>query len=108
MNGLGLRPVRDRLLVEKDPASERIGSLIVPESARKAQSVGTILSVGPGYFAGYGDDSQPLFRPTEFREGDRVVFGEYAGVELKIDGRTLWVLVPDEICCKVGVADAAS
>ncbi len=105
---LGLRPVRERLLIEKDAASERIGSLIVPESARKAQSIGTILAAGPGYFAGYGTDGEPQYTPSEFREGDRVVFGDYAGVELRVDGRILWVLMPDEICCKLGGADASA
>jgi chaperonin GroES len=104
----GLRPVRERLLVEKDPGAERIGSLFVPEAARRAQTVGTVLRVGPGYFCGVDDHGSPIYRPSEFQEGDRIVFGEFSGVEVRVDGRSLWLLMPDEVCCTIGGRDASA
>lgn len=96
-----LVPMRERLLVEKDPGAETIGRLIIPDSVRKPQTVGTVIASGPGYFQGYDSDGQAIHLPSEYREGDRVVMGEFCGVEVVLDGRTLWLLVPDEIHCKV-------
>lgn len=107
-----LFPLRERLLVRKDAGAERIGRLIVPDSVRKPQTLATVISTGPGYFQGYDTAGQPVFAPIEFRPGDRVVIGEFAGVELQIDGETVWLLVPDDVFCKLAelageeVADA--
>ncbi len=60
-----------------------------------------MLAVGPGYFDGYGADGEPCFQPIEYAPGDRVVMGDFAGVELVVDGERVWVLTPDEILCKV-------
>ncbi len=97
-----LFPLRERLLVRKDAGAERIGRLIVPDSVRKPQTVATVISTGPGYFQGYDASGQPIFAPIEFRPGDRVVIGEFAGVELQIDGATAWLLVPEDVFCKLG------
>ena len=96
-----LVPVRERLLVQKDPPAERIGSLFVPETAKKAQTIGTVIAAGPGYFAGTDAAGSPVYTPTGYGVGDRVVTGEWSGIEVSVDGETLWLLTPDEIHAKV-------
>ena len=96
-----LLPMRERIIVQKDPGAESVGRLILPESVRRPQSVGTVVAVGPGYFQGYDSAGEPVHRPTEYEVGDRVVVGEFAGVEIVLNGITQWIVVPDEINCKV-------
>jgi co-chaperonin GroES (HSP10) len=60
----GFRPLRDRILVRRDPGmEERIGSIIVPDCAQKPQFTGTVMAIGP--------------KVCCLRPGDRVLFGQY-------------------------------
>lgn len=92
-----IQPMREKLLISKDPGRERLGSLFLPEAARKPQTTGVVIATGPGFFAGYDEAGEPVYTPTEYHEGDRVVFGEWAGCEIRVDGETYFLLTPDEI-----------
>ena len=97
--------MRERLLVKKDPGSDRVGDLWIPDTARKSQTIGTVVATGPGYYLGPDSDGEPIYGAMEYKEGDRVLFGEWSGVELAVDGEALWLLTPDEVHAKLVEVD---
>ncbi len=84
-------PLDDRVLVKRiEKKEERIGSIIVPESARVKPSVGEILAVGND------EGLQALLK-----KGDRVLFGKYAGADFDLEGETFLILQRNEIVGKL-------
>lgn len=89
-----IRPLFDRVLVKRntEPTKTKSG-LFLPDSASKEKPVqGTVLAVGNGRVADNGDLS-----PLAVQEGDTVIFGKYAGTEVKIDGEDRLILREDDI-----------
>lgn len=87
-------PIRSQVLVfecEKDEFSEA-GSIIIPEVAQEKQSEGVVVAVGCGRI-----DANNIFVATEVRPGDRVLYGRYAGTEIKLRGKTCRLMLEDEI-----------
>lgn len=79
-----LNPRGSRLLVKKDEGEAQLASgLYLPEEARERPTSGTVVAVGP--------------QQGEFAPGNRVIFGQYAGEELKMDSGTLFILDEEEI-----------
>ncbi len=79
---MNIKPINDRLLVlrtKKEAKSS--GGIIIPDNAKEKPMEGTVIAVGPGK----RDDSGKRI-PLDVRKGDRILFGKYAGTELKIDG----------------------
>ncbi len=88
-----VRPLYDRILVKRvEEASRSRGGLYLPESAKEKPREGIVLSVGQGKLL---DDG--TVRALQVKEGDRVVFGSYAGTEIKVDGEDRLVLREDEV-----------
>jgi chaperonin GroES len=88
-----LRPLFDRIVVERiESETKSKGGLFLPESAAEKPTQGVVLAVGTGRISDDGD-----IRPLIVKEGDRVLFGRYAGTEIKIDGKERLVLREDEI-----------
>lgn len=88
-----IRPLFDRILVERlESESKSRGGLFLPETASEKPTEGKVLAVGGGRI---GDDGE--LRPLVVEVGDRVLFGRYAGTEIKIDGKDRLVLKEDEI-----------
>lgn len=88
-----VRPLYDRILVKRVEEETRSkGGLFLPETAKEKPSEGLVLAVGQGRVAENGD-----VKPLVVRVGDRVVFGRYAGTEIKVDGEDRLVLREDEI-----------
>ena len=76
-----IRPLADRIVVKRHEAETKTpGGLFVPPSAQEKPAEGTVVRVGPG---AYHDDK---LRPLAVKKGDKVLFGKYAGVEVKVDG----------------------
>ena len=89
-----IRPLFDRVLVKRneEPTKTKSG-LFLPDSASKEKPVqGTVLAVGNGRVADGGSVS-----PLAVKEGDTVIFGKYAGTEVKIDGEERLILREDDI-----------
>jgi chaperonin GroES len=85
---MNLVPLGDRLIVRRlDAAEKTAGGIVLPDSARDNPQQGRVLSVGDGPLLASGRRAMP-----EVKEGDRVVFGSYAGDEVKIDGDALVIL----------------
>jgi len=93
-----IKPMNDRVLVLRVQEEERTsGGIIIPDTAKEKPQEGKVVSVGPGKV---GDDGK---RTTlEIKPGDRVLFGKYAGTEIKIDGVEHVFMREDDI---LGVLD---
>ena len=89
-----IRPLFDRVLVQRnDEPSQTSSGLFLPETASKEKPAeGTILAIGNGRI---GDDG--AVTPLIVKEGDRIIFGKYAGTEIKIDGEDRLILREDDI-----------
>jgi chaperonin GroES len=89
-----IRPLFDRVLVKRneEPTTTKSG-LFLPDSASKEKPVqGTVLAVGNGRVADGGEVTSLVVK-----EGDTVIFGKYAGTEVKIDGEDRLILREDDI-----------
>lgn len=88
-----IRPLYDRVLVKRvQEASKSKGGLFLPESAKEKPSEGIVLAVGQGRVSEKGE-----VRTLVVKEGDRVLFGKYAGNEIKVDGEERLILKESEI-----------
>jgi chaperonin GroES len=99
-----MRPLRDRILVERiEEREQRIGGIIIPDTAKEKPQQGRVVAVGNGRINDKGD----LF-PLDLKEGDTVLFGKYAGSEIKIEGKEYLIVREDEVLGVIeGVAEVA-
>jgi chaperonin GroES len=87
-----LTPLHDRVLVRRVEEAETVrGGIIIPDTAKEKPQEGVVVAVGTGRY----DKGQT--HPLAVKEGDRVLFGKYAGSEIKIEGEELLILKEDEI-----------
>src|SRR3954462_9922991 len=85
-------PLHDRVLVRRMEEGESVrGGIIIPDSAKEKPQEGVVIAAGTGKF----EKGQTI--PLAVKEGDRVLFGKYAGNEIKIDGEELLIMKEDEI-----------
>ena len=88
-----LKPLRDKIVVERSEAEEKTaGGILLPDTAKDKPKQGTVVAVGSGRVLDNGD-----VRKLEVKKGDKVLFGGYAGSEVKIDGQELLILSESEI-----------
>jgi chaperonin GroES len=91
--GMALRPLHDRLLVKRLEEKEQVqGSIIIPDTAKEKPQEAKVLAIGPGRIT---DDGK--LQPLDIKVGDTVVFGKYAGTEVKIDGEDLLIIREDDV-----------
>ena len=85
-------PLHDRVLLRRIEEAETVrGGIIIPDTAKEKPQEGIVLAVGTGKY----EKGQTI--PLAVKEGDRVLFGKYAGTEIKIDGEELLILREEEI-----------
>ena len=90
---MNLRPLQDRIIVQRVSAAEqKAGSIIIPDSAKEKPVEGKVIAVGRGKIM---DDGK--VRELDVKKGDRVLFGKYAGTEIKLDGEEHLILREDDI-----------
>ncbi len=88
MNKPNIKPLADRVLVEPAPAEEKTsGGIIIPDTAKEKPQMGTIVAVG----AGTKDN------PITVKEGDKVLYGKYAGTELTFEGNDYLIMRESDI-----------
>ena len=93
-----LKPLRDRVVVERSEAEEKTaGGIVLPDTAKDKPKQGTVVAVGPGRVLDNGE-----VKALEVKKGDRVLFGGFAGSEVKLDGKEYLVLSESEILAIVG------
>lgn len=90
---LSFKPLHDRVLVERLKADEKTpGGLFVPQSAQDKPQQGVVKAVGPGRVLESGQ-----LREVVVKVGQRVLFGKYAGTEIKALGDDYLVISQDDI-----------
>lgn len=94
---MSLRPLHDRLIVERLSEDEKTaGGIIIPDSAKEKPQRGKVLAIGKGKIA---DDGS--IRPLDVKAGDVVLFGKYAGTEIKIDNQDRLIMREDDVLAVV-------
>ena len=92
-----LRPLYDRICVRTKTVEERTaGGIVIPEEAKDRPLEGTVVRAGKGK-----RDINGILWPLDVIVGDTVLFGKYAGVEVKIDGELVLMLREEEVLCVV-------
>ncbi|BBB24251.1 chaperonin GroES [Isorropodon fossajaponicum endosymbiont JTNG4] len=90
---MNIRPLHDRVIVRRTQEEKTTESgLIIPDSATEKPSKGEILAVGHGRI----NDNDDVIA-LDVKIGDQVLFGQYAGNKIKVDGETLLVMREDDI-----------
>ena len=88
MSKINIKPLADRVLIEPVEAETTTASgLIIPDSAKEKQQKGTVLAVGNG----------TKDEPMTVKVGDTVLYGKYAGTELKLDGKDYLMMRESDI-----------
>lgn len=75
-----LQPLHDTVLVKPDKQEEKIGSLYVPDKHKEAPTKGTVIGAGKGRW------EKDTFVPNPVKEGDRIMFVAYSGLETEYEG----------------------
>ncbi len=94
-----IRPLHDRILVRRleDTQEKSEGGIIIPDTAKEKPQRGKVTAVGNGTTL---DDGTRV--AIEVKKGDQVLFGKYAGTEVKIEGNEYLILREDDILAVVG------
>ncbi len=96
---VGVRPLHDRILVRRTAEEEKTaGGLYIPDTAKEKPQKGEIVAAGKGRVT---EDGRVL--PLEVKVGDRVLFGKYAGTELKLNGEEFLMMREEDI---LGIVNA--
>jgi len=90
---LDVKPLRDRVLVRRlEEAEEKVGGIIVPDTAKEKPQQAEVVAVGSGRVLEDGSR-----QPLSVKAGDRVLLGKWSGTDVKIDGTEYLILKEDEI-----------
>ena len=94
---MAIRPLDDRILVEPLEAEEKTaGGILLPDTAKEKPQRGKVTAVGSGKI---GKDGKRL--ALDVKKGDVVLFGKYAGSDVKVNGEDFKILRENEILAKV-------
>ncbi len=90
---MAIRPLQDRIIVKRlDEEEKTKGGIIIPDTAKEKPLEGSVIAVGNGRILEDGK-----VRPLDIKKGDRVMFGKYAGTEVKIDGVDHLILREEDV-----------
>ena len=82
-----IQPLADRVLVLPAPAEEKVGGVIIPDTAKEKPLQGTIVAAGNGT----KDEEMVL------KEGDNVLYGKYAGTEIEFEGEKYLIMRQSDV-----------
>jgi chaperonin GroES len=98
---VSIRPLNDRIIVRRMEEQEQMrGGLYIPDTAKEKPQEGEVLAVGNGKLL---DNGQRI--AIDLKSGDRILFGKYAGTEIKLDGEEYLILREDDV---LGVVETAA
>ena len=87
-----VRPLHDRIIVERiEEDEQRVGGIIIPDTAKEKPQQGKVIAVGKGRI-----EKDGKVTPLDVKAGDTVLFGKYAGQEIKIDGNEYLIVREEE------------
>ena len=88
-----IRPLHDRVIVKRmEEERTSPGGIVIPDAATEKPIKGEVVAAGNGKISENGD-----VRALDVKVGDTVLFGKYAGTEVKVDGDELLVMKEDDI-----------
>ncbi|WP_372747404.1 co-chaperone GroES [Litorivivens sp.] len=90
---MSIKPLYDRVVVKRLAAETKTkGGIVIPDKAAEKSTQGEVIAVGEGALLDNGE-----LRSLSVKAGDRVLFGQYAGSEVKIDGEDYLIIKESEI-----------
>ena len=90
---MNIRPLHDRVLVRREEEETKTASgIVLPGSAAEKPSRGEVIAAGKGKISENGD-----VRPMDVKVGDKVIFGQYAGSTVKVNGEEFLIMSESEI-----------
>lgn len=90
---MNIRPLHDRIIVERvEEETKTAGGLIIPDTAKEKPQQGKVIAVGKGKTT---EDGKQL--GMDVKVGDRILFGKYAGTEIKIEGKEFLMMREDDV-----------
>lgn len=88
-----IRPLHDRVIVKRVEEEETTkGGIIIPDTAKEKPVEGKVVAVGNGKLLDNGK-----LQPLEVKKGDKILFGKYAGTDIKIEGEEHLIMREDDI-----------
>ena len=90
---MNIRPLHDRIIVERlEEETTTAAGIIIPDSAKEKPQQGNVVAVGKGKVT---EDGKVL--PLDVKVGDKVLFGKYAGTDIKLEGKEYLMMREDDI-----------
>jgi chaperonin GroES len=90
---MNVRPLHDRIIVQRrEEGEQQIGGIIIPDTAKEKPQQGKVVAAGNGKA---NDDGKRV--PLDVRAGDLILFGKYAGQEIKLDGEEYLIMKEDDV-----------
>jgi len=90
---MNVRPLHDRVIIERiEEGEQKIGGIIIPDSAKEKPQQGKIIAAGKGRI-----EKDGRVTPLDVKAGDTILFGKYAGQEIKIDGNDYLIMREEEV-----------
>ena len=90
---MNVRPLHDRIIVQRlEEGEQKVGGIIIPDSAKEKPQQGKVIAVGKGRI-----EKDGKVTPLDVKAGDTVLFGKYAGQEIKIDGNEYLIVREEEV-----------
>ena len=90
---MNIKPLHDRVVIERiDPEAKTAGGIIIPDTAQEKPQQGKVIAVGKGKVT---EDGKLL--GMDVKVGDRILFGKYAGTEIKIEGKEYLMMREDDV-----------
>ena len=88
-----VRPLHDRIIVQRiEEEEQRVGGIISPDTAKEKPQQGKVINVGKGRI-----EKDGKITPLDVKTGDTVLFGKYAGQEIKIEGNEYLIIREEEV-----------
>jgi chaperonin GroES len=93
LNIMNVRPLHDRIIVHRlEEGEQQIGGIIIPDTAKEKPQQGTVIAAGRGKA---NDDGQRV--SLDVKAGDQILFGKYAGQDIKLDGEEYFIMKEDDV-----------
>jgi chaperonin GroES len=90
---MNIRPLHDRVIIKRmEEERTSPGGIVIPDSATEKPVRGEVIAVGNGKILESGEK-----RALDLKTGDKVLFGKYAGTEVKVDGEDLLVMREEDV-----------
>ena len=96
-SAIGIEPLDDRVVIEPEEAEDRTaGGIVLPDSAQEKPQRGKVVAAGPGKLLDSGERGAP-----DVKVGDTVLYGKYAGTEIKVGVDEYVIMRESDILAKI-------